>query len=134
MSVTTAALSAPFVDYGQNLGTDPDPTADLAKKIVEAWPLGLAVILAAAAAAVGMQAPRMPEGDLLEPLRRTALLAMAAFHAMSDTKASCDISTETDDAPPALTNIERIQAAFADRAATAVAFALISGGLFFALI
>lgn len=134
LALVIAALSAPFVVYGQILGTDPDPTADLAKKIVEAWPLGLAVILAAAAAAVGMQAPRMPEGDLLEPLRRTALLAMAAFHAMSDTKASSDISTETDDAPPALTNIERIQAAFADRAATAVAFALISGGLFFALI
>ena len=80
LALAGAALWLPWLLYADVTGKSP-LAADLASKLAEAWPLGLAVLLIAGAVAVGLKPPALPEGDALGPVQRRAAALTAAARA-----------------------------------------------------
>ena len=80
LALAGAALWLPWLLYADVTGKSP-LAADLASKLAEAWPLGLAVLLIAGAVAVGLKPPTLPEGDALGPVQRRAAALTAAARA-----------------------------------------------------
>lgn len=129
------ALILPFALHEQVLGKPAAATSALARQFQQAWPVGLAILLAAAALAMRLEAPRLPPGDILAPAEGFARrLSAAASAAMS--AAARPVRGEND--MPVQTrlekNIHRLENVLDDRTAIAVAAMLVAGALLFSLV
>lgn len=133
VALAAAALSAPWLLHMEIAAAIYGSPGDLLTAVAEGWPLGLALVLAATAAATGLRPPQLPEGDLLFPLRwlvlRVTGILQAAVATLSDTAPNVDTSQPRASAR----NLEKIEAMFSNSAAIAVTFAVISAALLFAL-
>ncbi len=131
--LAAAALVAPWLLHMEIAASIYGSPRDLLKAVAEGWPLGLALVLVAAAAAIGLRPPRLPEGDLLVPLRwlvlRATALVQTAVAASSEGTRNAEVSRRRVSAG----NLEKIEAMFGNSAAIAVTFAVISGALLFVL-
>ena len=133
VALAAAALSAPWLLHMEIAATIYGSPGDLLQAVAEAWPLGLALVLAATAAAIGLRLPQLPEGDLLFPLRWLVLRAAAVFRAAVAASSEATPNVEASRPRAAAGNLEKIEAMFGNSAAIAVTFAVISGALLFAL-
>ena len=130
--LVTAALSAPWLLYTEIATRTYGGQGDLLQAVVEGWPLGLALVLAATAAAIGLRPPRLPEGDLLVPLRALALRAIVFLQSVAASSDNTpDVEASRRRVPAG--NLDKIEAMLGNSAAIAVAFTAISGALLFAL-
>lgn len=135
LALAGAALALPWALYPQITGKTPYAGADAVGVIVGAWPLGLALILAVVALAVGLRPPPMPEGDLLEPFRRAALAAAAAFRAAVATGSSAIAETRRAAADEIwIEDVEKIERVVRDSTAAAVFLVVIAGAVVVAIV
>lgn len=131
--LAAAALSAPWL-FGIPVPSIVPGTVDALRDVlIDAWPLGLGLVLAATGAALGLQAPMLPEGDLLSPLRRLAMRVRAMLGAALVASKSPAVDSNVSLPMAANANLRKIEAMFADHTATAVAVAIIGAALLIAL-
>lgn len=128
LALAGAALWLPWLLYADVTGKSP-LAADLASKLAEAWPLGLAVLLIAGAVAVGLKPPALPEGDALGPVqRRAAALTAAARAALRAGSRSLRRSRPRKQAVIG-EDLDRIEDIFREGAAAAILLLAIAGAV-----
>ena len=128
LALAGAALWLPWLLYADVTGKSP-LAADLASKLAEAWPLGLAVLLIAGAVAVGLKPPTLPEGDALGPVqRRAAALTAAARAALRAGSRSLRRSRPRKQAVIG-EDLDRIEDIFREGAAAAILVLAITGAV-----
>lgn len=134
LALAALALALPFTLHEEILGKPHAALSGMAKQAREAWPLGLGIVLAAAAVAIRFHALVLPPGDLLAPISRFARSLNSAFAAAVSAAARptrddayVGVETRLGD------NIRRLELIFDDRTATTVTAALVVGALLLAL-
>ncbi len=129
LALGCTALWLPWALFFAATGQQPDPIANLQKQLVEAWPLALAGLLVAVAAALQLRPPPMPEGDVLAPVMRAQTAARAAFRAA--VKAGAQSMERSRAAPNSEIgdDLKAFEDVVLDRAVTAIFLMLVVGAV-----
>ncbi|WP_277022770.1 complex I subunit 5 family protein [Paracoccus hibiscisoli] len=103
--------------------------ADLRLLFVDAWPLGLAVVMVVGAIAVGLRAPALPEGDALGPLQRWTAAATSAARAAGRAGSRSLRQSRSKPVTVIGENLDRIEDIFSEVASAAILLLAVAGGI-----
>ncbi|SCY98072.1 complex I subunit 5 family protein [Microvirga guangxiensis] len=129
LALASAALVLPMVLHPTVAGKTPFAATTLLGLLESTWPLALAGLLVIGAVALGLKPPSLPEGDLLDPMRRSAAAAHTAFQAAVRAGSASMRSSPERSGTAWRDNLAKVEVTVRDRTSLAVFLLVVMGAL-----
>ncbi|MFC1457078.1 complex I subunit 5 family protein [Microvirga arabica] len=129
LALASAALILPIILHSAVAGKTPFAETTLFGLLDSTWPLTLAGLLVIGAVALGLQPPSLPEGDLLDLMRRSAAAAHTAFQAAVRAGSASMRSSPERSGTAWRDNLAKVEVTVRDRTSLAVFLLVVMGAL-----
>lgn len=128
LALAVTALWLPWLVYAGSTGRTP-LAADLSSLFINAWPLGLGMIMAVGTVAIGLKPPALPNGGLLGLMQRWTAAVIAAASAAVRAGSRSLRRTRRKPQTVVAENLDRLEDIFQEPGAAAMLSLAITGAI-----